>query len=45
MVTGLMVVWRGRGRAPGWLDFIAKASVIAGLLLSAYEFTRIIDPF
>lgn len=38
MLTGLIIAIRGKGEEPGWLDTIAKAAMISGLILSLYEF-------
>lgn len=38
MLIGLIIAWKGRGKEPRWLDYIAIFSVIFGLVLSLYEF-------
>lgn len=38
MLVGLIIAWRGRGKEPKWLDYIARLSVLIGLSLSFYEF-------
>ena len=38
MVLGLVIAWRGRGREPKWLDYLAILFVLAGLIISIYEF-------
>ena len=43
MLVGIMIAWRGHGTEPKWLDILAKSSVLAGLVLSMYEFGGIIN--
>ncbi len=38
MLTGLLIALKGQGREPKWLDYIARISVISGLVLSVWEF-------
>ena len=38
MVVGLIIAWRGHGKEPRWLDYIARISVLIGLTISVYEF-------
>lgn len=44
MIMGLIIAWRGHGTEPKWLDKISKASVLAGIALSIYEFGGIRTP-
>ena len=44
MLVGLHIAWRGQGTEPKWLDRVAKAAVLAGLVLSVYEFGGIKTP-
>lgn len=38
MIVGFYIAWRGQGSEPGWLDNLAKISVLFGLSISCYEF-------
>ena len=44
MIMGLIIAWRGHGTEPKWLDKISKSSVLAGIVLSIYEFGGIRTP-
>ncbi len=38
MIMGLIIAQNGHGKEPKWLDYIAKITMISGLILSIYEF-------
>ncbi|WP_316899329.1 nicotinamide mononucleotide transporter [Pseudodesulfovibrio indicus] len=38
MLIGLIIALRGHGSEPRWLDWLARLSVVGGLLLSLHEF-------
>ncbi len=38
MILGLIIAWRGKGKEPKWLDYIAIFAVLIGLCMSLYEF-------
>jgi hypothetical protein len=38
MIVGLIIANRGHGMEPKWLDYIAKVTVLTGLVFSFYEF-------
>ncbi|MCP5003829.1 MAG: hypothetical protein GY941_07740 [Planctomycetes bacterium] len=37
MLVGLIIAWKGHGKEPKWLDYLARFSVLIGLILSFYE--------
>jgi len=45
MIMGLIIVGRGHGTEPKWLDRIAKLSVLVGIALSIFEFGGINTPY
>lgn len=44
MLIGLIIALRGHGHEPRWLDWLARLSVVFGLILSLREFGGITTP-